>query len=555
MTRPALSPVEQQLRRVRRRLVVQTLLDRLAWCWAGALALAAGWFLLQPLVLPEAEEWVRWAVAGGLAAAATVLAVVLTRLAAPSRLGAALELDERFGLKERVTTSLSLGADQEALPAAQALLADVNRHVAGLHVPTRFPVRLTWPAALVPACAAVLVLLAFFYQPGPGSSAASTDDVAKRQTANPEEIKNKLDELKKLVKKESPKDEPKSKEMKELEKAWEKLLGQKIDPNDKEQVRELVQAMRPLEEKIKERLADLKARTTRGKQLKDRLKDLKGMQPKDGKFDKDAPGKEFEDALARGDLEKAAQELDRLRKTLDENQLNNKERRQLEERLANLADKLKRLADLEGLQKKLEEALNKLTPEERKQLEEQMRKDMEELAREMGDLKELADQLEQCLECMKKGGKLGKMQLGQKLKELKGKLAKLDIDPKDLKEMDDLKDQQQCLGGACQAMLLGLMNGNGMGQGGPPGTKRPIAKDGDTDHKNAAQKADLKDDVPLRITGFRKGGTFAQIPAREVGTAFRQAQQEAPTALERQRVPPDAADLYRGYFENLGGQK
>src|SRR5262245_6545140 len=167
MSRTAPSPVEQQLRRVRRRLFLQTLLDRLVWCWAAALALSAAWFLLQPLALPAAEDWVRWAVAGGALLAATALAAVLARVATPSRLDAALALDDRFALRERVTTSLSLGAGEEGCSAAQALLADVNRRVAGLDVPARFPVRLSWAAAVVPACAAALVLLAFFYQPGP----------------------------------------------------------------------------------------------------------------------------------------------------------------------------------------------------------------------------------------------------------------------------------------------------------------------------------------------------------------------------------------------------
>src|SRR5260370_931836 len=54
MSKPTLTAVELQIRRVTRRLFVQTFLDRLAWCWAGALALAAAWLLAQPLLLPGA---------------------------------------------------------------------------------------------------------------------------------------------------------------------------------------------------------------------------------------------------------------------------------------------------------------------------------------------------------------------------------------------------------------------------------------------------------------------------------------------------------------------
>ena len=57
-----------------------------------------------------------------------------------------------------------------------------------------------------------------------------------------------------------------------------------------------------------------------------------------------------------------------------------------------------------------------------------------------------------------------------------------------------------------------------------------------------------------RITGFSRGGTFQKIPSAEVGGAFRQVSQDAPEALDRQRIPPEAADLAKGYFNKLGGQ-
>jgi hypothetical protein len=43
---------------------------------------------------------------------------------------------------------------------------------------------------------------------------------------------------------------------------------------------------------------------------------------------------------------------------------------------------------------------------------------------------------------------------------------------------------------------------------------------------------------------------------KEVGGAFRQAVQDAPEAIERQRIPnPEAADMVKGYFQKLGGQR
>src|SRR5262245_15094434 len=110
MTSPPPSAVPRQVARVRRRLLLHSAADLLCRCWAAALALAAVWFLLQPLLLSEPTGWLRWGVAGGMAVAATGLAVGLALRRAPSDVAAALEIDRRFGLRERVTTAVTLSA-------------------------------------------------------------------------------------------------------------------------------------------------------------------------------------------------------------------------------------------------------------------------------------------------------------------------------------------------------------------------------------------------------------------------------------------------------------
>src|SRR5262245_35070316 len=191
MAHSKLSPVQRQLARVSRRLFLQVFLDSLFWCLAGALILAAVWFLVQPLVLSAPPDWLRWALAGGLIVAGTALAVVLALVRRPSDLVAALVLDEKFNLRERVTTSLTLAPHQANTPAAQALLEDVNQQVKQLDVGSRFPVRLSWNVTLVPLCAAIVALVALFYQPvfdQPQAPAANPED----KIANAEEIEKKI---------------------------------------------------------------------------------------------------------------------------------------------------------------------------------------------------------------------------------------------------------------------------------------------------------------------------------------------------------------------------
>ena len=94
MAKATLSPLHRQIAHVSRRLFLQTLLACMLWCWAGSLLLVAGWFLLQPHVFPTLTLGWRLGVAGGLVGIGTLTAIVLGVLRAPSRVAAALLLDE-----------------------------------------------------------------------------------------------------------------------------------------------------------------------------------------------------------------------------------------------------------------------------------------------------------------------------------------------------------------------------------------------------------------------------------------------------------------------------
>jgi hypothetical protein len=413
-------------------------------------------------------------------------------------------------------------------------------------------VRLSWQAALVPLGAAALAAVAFFYDPGLGS--ASPNREGKDRPAAAKEADQKLADLHKKLTQDWPKDQPKAPEVKELEKLVDKLLSQPLDPRDKEKVRQRLQQLKPMEQKLKDRIADLKGKADRAAEVKAALKNLKDL---DGKALKEGPGKDLKDALARGDFQKAAEEAEKLRKKLDKGEMKPEEREQLEKEMRDLERQLQRLGQLQDLRDRLKEALDK-GELAREQFDEQMQ-NLDEQAGELQDLQDLAEQLGECLKCLNKGDKQG---AGKLLKALAGKLAKLDADGKELK---NLQGNEEALQEAKEALLLQLMGKQGQGQGkrkgdgraggGPPGTKRDITRDGPKDFHDARQQVERDEKGQVRVSGFRKGGTFKKVPAREVGGVFRQAQQRAPGAIERQQVPPEAAEMVGGYFGNLGGQK
>ena len=94
--------LERQVRRARRRLAAERFLNVLGWCWFAAL-LAALVAILADKFWPlgvESWAWVAGALGLGLLAAA-----VWTLLIRGGMLEAAIEIDHRFALKERVSSA------------------------------------------------------------------------------------------------------------------------------------------------------------------------------------------------------------------------------------------------------------------------------------------------------------------------------------------------------------------------------------------------------------------------------------------------------------------
>ena len=97
--------------------------------------------------------------------------------------------------------------------------------------------------------------------------------------------------------------------------------------------------------------------------------------------------------------------------------------------------------------------------------------------------------------------------------------------------------------------------GNGLGGKGPPGTLRPETKGGDHKSEDSRTPTDFNPKGRKELAGYAPGRNYKKKSSVEVLDEVRQASQEAPEAIERQRLPKGAGDMARGYFENLGGQK
>ena len=129
--------LRRQVRRARKRLVLQLFLGKLAWCWFATLFLAAVAIGLGK-VWPEIDQRT-WALGCLATAFATGLlaAGLWTWWRTQSLLETAAEIDRRFGLKERVSSSLALhGAELESR-AGKALVDDASVRLGRIDVAER----------------------------------------------------------------------------------------------------------------------------------------------------------------------------------------------------------------------------------------------------------------------------------------------------------------------------------------------------------------------------------------------------------------------------------
>jgi hypothetical protein len=150
--------LRKQVRRAGRRLAFQRFVNVLGWCWTITFILAALIILIDKYFPTSVLAW-GW----GLAAVVSgfLAAVVWTYLVRRHPLEAAIEIDRRFGLKERVSSALAMPEEDLESEAGQTVLGDATRRVARLEISEKFPVkpprRLLLP--IVPIVVAFLVAL------------------------------------------------------------------------------------------------------------------------------------------------------------------------------------------------------------------------------------------------------------------------------------------------------------------------------------------------------------------------------------------------------------
>jgi hypothetical protein len=563
VTANLLAPVESAVRAARLRLVTQLAMNRLAVAWAIGLAAALAWFVVEPVVLESPAPWLRWVVLGTCLFFASAFAVRRTFVSAPSRSEAALELDGRFGLSERATTALGLPVDLRATPAGQAVLADAAEKVRHVAVAGQFPVRPRWNYAWVPvlalAVAAVVVFPPDFIREAVAgeasapkkldpSKAVAQADLGKKAATPLVRPKGK-DELDRKDK------DQKLKDIEAILKEFDEKQMKEPKDSDQTRLREKVTEMTSVEDKLKKFEQE---KTEKLARLEQKMQQLESL-TKDKEFS-DGPAKDLADSLAKGDLKKAQEEVDELRKKAKEEKLDPKETEKLDKQLEKMKNELERLAKDEEKEKKLKDKIEKAKKEgqDAESLERELEKMQQERKENGKELEDMAKQMQKARDALNKGDM---EQFAQEMQKVGEQMQKIEGELKDIEDAQDylqrLKEAKEAACKACQGdgdpEKLGdkkFAGGKGIASG-----ERAENKDAKTGSQEEKIRGLFDPRGKKVYGGITKGQAFTKKTTVEMGKQIQEAVQEAPQAVDAQRLHRDARDTVKEYFESLGGSK
>jgi hypothetical protein len=458
----AVDHLHEQIRRVRRRLIWEQFLSRSVWCLFVALIFAAvaialpRLFVISSLTIHWESAWLLSALAGGL-----LVAAIWTFFTRHSALAAAIEIDRRFELRERLSSSLSLTPEDQASEAGQAVVRDAARAASRINVDEKFRVRLDrrawWP--LAPAAIA-FVLVAFV----DNRQAASSIDPNSAASAE-KQTKTAVESLRKKIAeraKEAKEHGLKAAEdvFKQIEQGTRDLTEQKDVDRTKAAVK-----LNDLASTLDQRRQELGA----GDELKKQLQNMKNLGA--------GPAEKAAQALKEGDWKKALEEVEKLQQELREGKLDAAARQQLADQLDKMREKLEAAADAhqqaaEDLKKEIEQQKQKGDLAKAGQLQEKLDQ-LQQQQPQMDRLARLAHQIGQIQQGLKQSdiqqAADAMTQMAQQLDQMQQEMNELEMLDAAMNQLEMAKDAMacpQCNGQGCQACQGGQFGNN---MNGPPG--------------------------------------------------------------------------------------
>lgn len=541
--------IESQVKAARRRLILGKLGRALCVTLFAAAVIAAVAIAVPAVWVVDVafDTWVTgWIIASAVTAVLAAAAYALAT--APTKQAVAAEVDRRFGLRERLSSSLSLDPRSRESGFGSALVADAEKRAGQLAVAERFslrPSRWSWlPVSVVPVLA-IVVLLA---EPAQRSTASSR---TAAEVAETEQVKTAASQLKKRIQQQRRKAEAEG--LKEAQELFEKLEADldKIAQRDKLDRKEAMIELNDLKKQLEERREQLGTPD----QMRRAMAQMEGLES--------GPAEKTAKAIQRGEFDKAREMVKELADKLRDGKLSEDEKKQLKKQVEQIKKQLEQAAEQHEQKKKdLQRQIEQARREGRKEEAAEMQQKLNQLQAQDGQMqqmRQMAEALGGAAQAMQQGDGA---QAADALEALSGQLGELQEEMSELEDLDAALDQfsqsknqmrcQKCGGGGCQGCQgfggMGQQSGNGMGEG--PGYGDRPESDGDTNTYETQVRGNVKRGKAV-IAGFADGPNRKGISREDVKRAVEGALSEQSDPLENQTLPRDEREQTQQYFDRL----
>lgn len=544
-------PVElrRKVRHAQRRLALVRFVDSLVWCASITFSAALVALLIDRRWSLPAPAWC-WPTGGltlGLLGAA-----VWAFLTGRGRLDAAIEIDRRFGLQERVSSAVAIAPESRESPIGKALLADAAARLRPIDVQSRFAVqpRRGWLLPLAPAAllAGVMTLPPAKNEPPPATTVvlAAAPDEQVRQASKP--LRAQLAAARAVAQRQGDNDAERF--FQSLEQEAERLVAAKLDRIDAQITFQ----------NLSDRLRERRRQTDSAEQVRQALRQ--------GQAAQHGPGDGLAGALERGDLAGAASALQKLGQTLETDKLSAQQRRQWAEQLTGMQQRLDAAVETQRqASRAVEQQAQRLHEAGESKAAQSLEQRLDQAAAAPGDAQPAASLAAALGAAAQQLGRQGvpdraAINAAQKqLRDLHASLAELPLLGQTESQLRQAHDQlncrrcggrgcNACQGGGEQAAAISSAAGDRPGAWNAPPARQPPtyqAFDAQTPQQVRRGQAMVIETAP---SANRRGRVEQTI--REQTAAVRHGETEPPPTVKMSRAQREQT---REYFERLRDSK
>lgn len=539
--------IRKQSKIARRRLTSERFLGFLPWTLSAAMIVALIGIAMPKLMVlaVDSQIWfVSWV--GGSVAVALITNFCLTFVGRASLAEAAVEIDQRFSLRERLSSALVLTEQDRETELGQALADDANRRAEKLDVRDKF--RWGFSRSLLLPILPLLLVGAMLYLP----DQEAPEVVVAKDNTTLTQIKNSTKPLLEKIKKK--REQAQRDGLTAAVDHFKKLEGDlaELQKDAKLDTKQSLAKLNDIKDQLKQRRKELGG----SEALKKNLRNLE-------KFEA-GPAEKLADALKQGDFEKAEQSLEDLLKKMKSGGMSKADMQKLEKQLEKLQQAMSDAAEShEQAKQALEDQVAQAEAAGDMQKAAQLQRKLEQMQGQdanMAQMQKMAQMLSKAQQSMKQGDM---QEAQQALQEMASQMQQMNQSDAELQDLDELMDSlsqsksqmmcDKCGGMGCSScsgmgMMPGQIPGQGMGEGRGSGD-RP-EEETDTDFFDSRVRDRMKRGETVyggKVGGENRKGT-TQVDVQE---AVLTSIAEDPEPSEDTPLPKTQQDHTRAYFNSI----